>query len=771
MRIPFQISTLTLSILSAFSFIENAHAQTTQVTETDQTAVSVPATGDKKEEAIPNRQQKSNNANRAKKADEVKNANIQKVVIDGGRTDDDARRESTAAKLIFGREELDRNGDTNLGEVLKRLPGVTVGGRPGRGGDIRMRGMGNGYTQILINGERAPRGFSMDSLSPDQVERIEVIRGAVAEYSTQAIAGTINIVLREDYKQKNVELKASVSSEQNRLAPNVSISYPGEIGNLSYALNGSVFQNKQRDQSTTNSTETAADGTPNLLQNEYDETHRQTTGIHFTPRFNYKFDNGDTLMFQPFIMRSHSVSDGISLVDQIYRSPTAIEPPAYASANNSGTADTTFIRSFGNWQHKFDDNAKLVVKFGGGYGKMENSSLSNELDVNGNPVALVKVSNSIIDKTLNNGGKYTKPVGEGQTIAAGWEVELGQRDENSISLSNGMPQFQDSGDDLTASTKRFAVFAQDEVDLNAQVSAYAGLRWEGIKTSSSLAGMDVGNSSSVWSPIAHMVWRIPGESKNQIRMSYATTYRAPVLSDLIAIPSISNLNSPTRPDRIGNPLLKPELSKGIDIAFEHYLSRAGLLSANFFVRNINDLMRRTTQLVNEPSGSRWVSSPLNIGQATTKGIELEAKFQLQEFFPEGPAIDFRSNYSRFWSSVDDIQGPYNKIDQQPPYTGNIGLDYRIAGIPLTLGGNLNITPGYDTQSTDTQLNFTGLKRQIDIYGLWKIKPDLQLRLSANNLRANDYVTSTDVNLGGVNRLDYVTNKTYTTFSLRLEMKL
>jgi len=136
-----------------------------------------------------------------KENDATKNDTVQKVVIDGGRTDD-VRRQSTAAKLIFGREELDRNGDTSLGEVLKRLPGVTIGGRPGRGGDIRMRGMGSGYTQILINGERAPRGFSMDSLSPDQVERIEVIRGAVAEYSTQAIAGTINIVLREDYKQK-----------------------------------------------------------------------------------------------------------------------------------------------------------------------------------------------------------------------------------------------------------------------------------------------------------------------------------------------------------------------------------------------------------------------------------------------------------------------------------------------------------------------------------------------------------------------------------------
>lgn len=38
-----------------------------------------------------------------------------------------------------------------------------------------MRGLGAGYTQILINGERAPAGFSMDSLAPDVIERIEVL--------------------------------------------------------------------------------------------------------------------------------------------------------------------------------------------------------------------------------------------------------------------------------------------------------------------------------------------------------------------------------------------------------------------------------------------------------------------------------------------------------------------------------------------------------------------------------------------------------------------
>ncbi len=63
------------------------------------------------------------------------------------------RRESTASKIIVNSDEITKYGDTNLLEVLKRLPGVTVDSGPGgRGGAVRMRGLGSGYTQILVNG-------------------------------------------------------------------------------------------------------------------------------------------------------------------------------------------------------------------------------------------------------------------------------------------------------------------------------------------------------------------------------------------------------------------------------------------------------------------------------------------------------------------------------------------------------------------------------------------------------------------------------------------
>ncbi len=130
-----------------------------------------------------------------------------RVEVIGTAGETDQRRASTAAKIIVGKEDIERFGDSSVSEVLKRLPGVTMGGRPGRGGDVRMRGMGGGYTQLLVNGERMPPGFSLDNLTPDQVERIEVMRAPTAEYGARAVAGTINVVLKEALKKTLNEVR------------------------------------------------------------------------------------------------------------------------------------------------------------------------------------------------------------------------------------------------------------------------------------------------------------------------------------------------------------------------------------------------------------------------------------------------------------------------------------------------------------------------------------------------------------------------------------
>jgi len=168
---------------------------------------------------------------------------------------------------------------------------------------------------------------------------------------------------------------------------------------------------------------------------------------------------------------------------------------------------------------------------------------------------------------------------------------------------------------------------------------------------------------------------------------------------------------------------------------------------------------------------RWVSSPANIGSARTSGIELEAKFQLAELMTDAPDVDFRANYSHFWSDVEGIPGPDNRLDQQAKQTANIGADYRLKAIPLTIGGGLNWTPAIEVQTSLTERVSTGPKRQLDLYGLWKFKPDLQLRVSGSNLLGEDYDTGRIVHTGALAQTSFTAARSYPSVSVKLEMKL
>jgi iron complex outermembrane receptor protein len=630
-----------------------------------------------------------------------------------------------------------------------------------------MRGMGNGYTQMLVNGERPPPGFSLESLSPEQVERIEVIRGPVAEHSTQAIAGTINIILREGYQQKDVQLRLADNIEQGRHGLNASLAMPGKAGALTWMLTGSLMQNRPHSESDTLNLSTRKDGTVERKQLIHDEGGGVFDGIFLSPRLAYKFANGDTLSFQPFLASNRSRNGADSTLSQ----PIGSVAPEYAQQRSDSHAHSTFLRGFGNWLHRGEAGARLDVKFGFTGGRSSSATARNTFDAGGSALRRYLDSDDSRDSGLNTGGKYSRPLGQGHLFAAGWDLEGSRRRQQHVASGDSAALFDDGGASLAAESRRVALFVQDEWDVTPHFSTYLGLRWEGIRVTSDTAGTDVENTSKVWSPVLHGVWRIPGHEKDQVRGSLTRSYKAPALNDLIATPFISTYNDATRPDRTGNPNLKPELATGIDLAYEHYLGKSGLLSASGFVRNIDDLMRRQTVLIAGPSGARWVSTPVNIGKAVTRGIELEAKFPLSELWAQAPLIDVRSNYSRFWSRVDGIPGPNNRLDQQPKQTANLGLDYRARGLPLTLGGSLNWTPETVVQTTVNETGTTGTKRQFDVYGLWKVNAASQLRLSANNVAARLYETGRSVDTGPLVQSAATAAHTYTNFGIRYEMKL
>ena len=123
------------------------------------------------------------------------------------------RTEETAPVLEYGLDYFQRFEPLSAGDALKRVPSVAFLSDVLESDGVRLRGLDPAYTQILINGEKVPGAgsgsgafgagadgsFFVDRIPAELIERIEIVRSASANRSGDAVAGAINIVLRDAY--------------------------------------------------------------------------------------------------------------------------------------------------------------------------------------------------------------------------------------------------------------------------------------------------------------------------------------------------------------------------------------------------------------------------------------------------------------------------------------------------------------------------------------------------------------------------------------------
>ena len=683
------------------------------------------------------------------------------------------RRQSTAAKIVIGREELDKQGDATLGEVLKRLPGVTIQGAPGRGGAIRMRGLGGGYTQILLDGQRVPPGFSIESLTPEMVEKVEIMRAPTAETGARAIAGTINIILREGQRANPDDLKVGTSFENGHRSESLNW-----VRNLkSEPLNGTLTvsaMNSWRPEDITTLTDSDVDAEGRIpAWSSKRERHTlspgQRQGMNANARLMWRGEQGKALILMPFMVYSEFSSLGyVNLTENKFINGIQ-QPFASDSANTKNNSRFVMTRLNGQWNQRFSDDDRFEFKFG--LGELHHKYRFRQV-AQGTTGLLNTLEELQSFKDLSQSwiGKLTHVSTNGHQYVSGFELEGVRRTEEATG------EVADEVGNMRARTQRWALYTQDEWTINPNWSAHVGIRYESILTEGSNEEGEKRNKSGVLTPLLHAVWKPIPQSRDQVRMSLTRSYKTPTLFNLVARTALSReANSPTRPDRMGNPGLKPELATGIDIAVERYLAEGGVLSANLFRRNISDLIRYVTSerydTVWAPGQRRFVTSPQNVGDAITQGLELEAKFRLNQVWADALAVDVRSNLSLFGSKVLDVMGPSNRLDQQPSMTANFGADYRIRAIPLTLGGNVNINPDYTTRRTEQQWAYQGSKRVVDVYGLWRFSPAMALRMTISNLTPRDYLTGTTYIGNGFSETANTNTRNWQNVQLRLEMKI
>jgi outer membrane receptor protein involved in Fe transport len=150
-------------------------------------------------------------------ADPQVHEEIDEIIVTGSRI---KRRDflTLSPLTTIDRNEIEFSGQATIEETLTRIPQVFPSfGRTSNqelGGGVAwvdLRGLGPGRTLTLLNGRRlalsgAEDGFDLNNLPEFLIERVEIITGGTsAVYGSDAIAGVVNFITRDDFQGFGVE--------------------------------------------------------------------------------------------------------------------------------------------------------------------------------------------------------------------------------------------------------------------------------------------------------------------------------------------------------------------------------------------------------------------------------------------------------------------------------------------------------------------------------------------------------------------------------------
>ncbi|MCK8044656.1 TonB-dependent receptor [Shewanella sp. 1CM18E] len=131
-------------------------------------------------------------------------ANVDETItVTGSRFDRTADQQLTVINTIE-REEIARLNPKSVADVLETLPGVSISrnGGAGQATSVSIRGSNSNHVLVLIDGVKVGSAtlgtVSFNTLSPENIERIEVLKGPRASvWGSDAIGGVIQIFTRQ----------------------------------------------------------------------------------------------------------------------------------------------------------------------------------------------------------------------------------------------------------------------------------------------------------------------------------------------------------------------------------------------------------------------------------------------------------------------------------------------------------------------------------------------------------------------------------------------
>jgi iron complex outermembrane receptor protein len=165
---------------------------------------------------------------------------VDEIVVTGSRI---KRRDldSPSPTSTLDREAIEASSQATLEELLNQMPQLTpdygrTSNNPGNGSaQLNLRGLGPGRSLVMLNSRRvAPSGvgsaIDVNNIPQALIERVEIITGGASTvYGSDALAGVVNFITRDDFEGFSFETAYGVSEQGDGGFTNVNIAFGTDI--------------------------------------------------------------------------------------------------------------------------------------------------------------------------------------------------------------------------------------------------------------------------------------------------------------------------------------------------------------------------------------------------------------------------------------------------------------------------------------------------------------------------------------------------------------
>lgn len=645
--------------------------------------------------------------------------------------------------LSYDLEYFQKFEPVSVGEMLKRVPGVTFTSDVLEYDQPQFRGLPSGYTQVLINGRRAPgaaadRSFYVDRIPAELVERIEIVRSPRADQPSEGVAGTLNVVTKEGASFEGGFLKggALLNTRDGVVRPSLAGAYAGHISDSTDfwgAVNYQERRNPKEKVSYRFSGEPSTDddshfpdglGSPYVGDPKFDDYEAQSdtrdgSDLSGNAEITTRFGDGGHFRLGGFFVDTNRDEDETSLTyegedlefDGVETQHEEISQQTYAI-----TGDVLIplgglkLGIAGGW-NGYRDNTDSLVSEGG------EEDLSDLEDVE---IESTDIKDDEYTATLflrHNGGPLE--------VKAGIDFLSKKRTgANSVFDIEDDETEQDPAATYAIEETRYDPYIRLSYEPTSQLSVDAGLRYE-ITDRDTVGNLGSASyNAEMLNPSLHI--RYAPSASDQFRASIARTVRRPSY-DLIS--PYEQEESPGDDDvTFGNPALRNERAWGVDMGYERKLGAKGIVGVNFFYRDITDLIEL---VVTGDNGDGQEFTPQNIGDGQTWGFEVDFSTPVNLFgFGETGLF---ANYTYLDSkTIDPFTGEERRFNNQPHHVYNAGFIQNVAPAGMSFGATVSGRSGASESNFDETIDLR-YTPDLEAFVEKRFGRNFVFRVSAQNL--------------------------------------